>query len=68
MHNGVVKWFNTTKGFGFIAPDQGDADVFVHITEVEKSGLDNLNEGQRVQYELANQRGKTAAVNIKIID
>ncbi len=68
MYNGVVKWFNTTKGFGFIAPDQGNSDVFVHITEVEKSGLDNLNEGQKVQYELANQRGKTAAVNIKIID
>lgn len=68
MHNGVVKWFNTTKGFGFIAPDQGNSDVFVHITEVEKSGIDRLNEGQRVQFELANQRGKTAAVNIKIVE
>ena len=67
MYNGVVKWFNPTKGFGFIAPDQGGSDVFVHITEVEKSGLDNLNEGQKVQYELANQRGKTSAVNIKIV-
>ena len=65
MSNGTVKWFNTTKGFGFIQPEEGGADVFVHISAVEKAGLRSLNEGQRVSYELQNERGKTAAVNLK---
>lgn len=65
MATGVVKWFNPTKGFGFIQPDQGGADVFVHISAVKSAGLDTLNEGQRVSYELMTERGKTAAGNLK---
>jgi CspA family cold shock protein len=63
---GIVKWFNPTKGYGFISPEDGSKDVFVHISAVEKAGLTSLNEGQRVTYELATQRGKTAAVNIEL--
>jgi len=65
MSNGTVKWFNTTKGFGFIQPEDGGADVFVHISAVEKAGLRSLNEGQRVSFEVQNERGKAAAVNLK---
>ncbi len=65
MANGTVKWFNNTKGFGFIQPADGGSDVFVHISALEKAGLATLNEGQKVSYELATQRGKTSAVNIK---
>jgi CspA family cold shock protein len=65
MSNGTVKWFNTTKGFGFIQPEDGGADVFVHVSAVERAGLRSLNEGQRVSYELQKERGKTAAVNLK---
>ena len=61
MATGTVKWFNPTKGFGFIAPDQGGNDVFVHISAVERAGISNLNEGQRVSYELATEKGKTSA-------
>ena len=68
MANGKVKWFNPAKGFGFIQPEAGGADVFVHITALEAAGLRTLNEGQRVSYELATQRGKTAAANIKLLD
>src|SRR5690348_722375 len=53
MANGIVKWFNPTKGFGFIQPEQGGSDVFVHISALERAGIGNLNEGQRVSYELA---------------
>lgn len=67
MSTGTVKWFNPTKGFGFIQPEQGGADVFVHISAVEKAGLRSLNEGQRVEYELQQERGKTAAVNLKTV-
>ena len=67
MANGTVKWFNATKGFGFIQPEEGGPDVFVHISAVEKAGLRGLNEGQRVAYELQNERGKTAAVNLKTL-
>ena len=67
MSNGTVKWFNTTKGYGFIQPEEGAADVFVHVSAVEKAGLRGLNEGQRVSYELQNERGKTAAVNLKAL-
>lgn len=66
MANGIVKWFNPTKGFGFIQPDQGSADVFVHITAVERAGLNTLNEGQKVSYELATDKGKTSAANLKL--
>ena len=62
MAQGTVKWFNTQKGYGFINPDEGDNDVFVHITAVQNSGLNGLNEGQKVTYELEEQRnGKMAS-------
>jgi CspA family cold shock protein len=66
MATGIVKWFNPTKGYGFIQPDQGGADVFVHITALEAAGLRTLNEGQKVSYELATNKGKTSAANLKI--
>jgi CspA family cold shock protein len=65
MPNGTVKWFNTTKGYGFIQPEDGGKDVFVHISAVERAGLNGLNEGQAVSYDLTDERGKTAAVNLK---
>ncbi len=63
MASGVVKWFNPTKGFGFIQPDDGGADVFVHISAVERSGLGSINEGQKLRYELERDQrsGKTSA-------
>ena len=67
MANGTVKWFNPTKGFGFIQPDQGGQDVFVHITALEKAGLRGLDEGQKVSYELATENGKTSAANLKLV-
>jgi CspA family cold shock protein len=67
MANGTVKWFNTTKGFGFIQPEDGGADVFVHISAVQKAGMPGLNEGDRVSFDLEKERGKTAAVNLKTI-
>lgn len=67
MATGKVKWFNPVKGFGFIQPDQGGPDVFVHITALEGLGIKTLNEGQAVSYELTTQRGKTAASNIQLI-
>ena len=65
MTTGTVKWFNATKGFGFIQPEDGGKDVFVHISAVERAGLRGLNEGQQVSFELQNERGRTAAVNLK---
>jgi cold shock protein len=67
MAEGTVKWFNSTKGFGFIQPSQGGNDVFVHISAVQRAGLQGLNDGQKVSYELQNERGKTAAVDIKLL-
>ena len=67
MATGTVKWFNTTKGFGFIQPDEGGSDVFVHITAVQKAGLPGLDENAKVSYELETQRGKTAAVELKLL-
>lgn len=68
MQVGVVKFFNATKGYGFITPEDGDKDAFVHITAVERSGLDGLAEGQRVEYELVKGRnGKFAAENLKLV-
>ena len=66
MAIGTVKWFNTTKGFGFIMPQDGGKDVFVHITAVQAAGLRGLNEGQKVTYEVAMERGKAAATNLKV--
>ncbi|MBB5744855.1 cold shock CspA family protein [Brevundimonas variabilis] len=67
MATGTVKWFNPTKGFGFIQPESGGADVFVHITAVQKAGLQGLDENAKVEYELESQRGKTSAVNLKVL-
>ena len=66
MSNGTVKWFNAQKGYGFIQPEDGDKDVFVHISAVERAGLNTLNEGQTVEYELVTNRGKTSAENLKV--
>jgi CspA family cold shock protein len=66
MQKGTVKWFNPTKGYGFIRPSTGDKDVFVHISAVERAGLGTLNEGQTVEYELVTNRGKTSAENLKV--
>ena len=67
MPVGTVKWFNTTKGFGFIQPESGGADVFVHISAVQRSGLTGLNEGQKISFELQQdpKRGQSSAVNLK---
>jgi CspA family cold shock protein len=66
MATGTVKWFNPTKGFGFIQPDEGSADVFVHISAVQNAGLQSLNERQKVSYELQTEKGKTSAVNLAL--
>src|ERR1700680_2115622 len=66
MQKGTVKWFNPTKGYGFIRPSTGDKDVFVHISAVEQAGLSTLNEGQVVEYELVTNRGKTSAEKLKV--
>lgn len=68
MATGTVKWFNGTKGYGFIAPEDGGQDVFVHISAVEKAGLFGLNEGQKVSYEIATNKGKQAAADLKIVE
>ena len=64
---GTVKWFNPTKGFGFIGRDTGEQDVFVHISEVERAGFRTLQEGQKVHFELQENRGKLSAVNLEVI-
>ena len=66
MATGTVKWFNATKGYGFIQPDNGGKDVFVHISAVEKAGLSSLNEGAKVSYEEMSNRGKTSAENLRV--
>jgi len=67
MSNGTVKWFNATKGFGFIQPSDGSNDVFVHISEVQRSGLQDLKEGQKLSFEVQRgQQGKLAACNLKL--
>lgn len=66
MATGTVKWFNTTKGYGFIVPLEGGKDVFVHITAVQAAGLRGLDEGQKVSYEVVMERGKAAATNLQL--
>jgi cold shock protein len=66
LATGVVKWFNATKGFGFIQPDDGGKDVFVHISAVERAGLSSLNEGGKVSYEETENRGRTSAENLRV--
>jgi CspA family cold shock protein len=66
MATGTVKWFNPTKGYGFIQPQGGGKDVFVHISAVERAGLSSLNEGQTVEYEIVSNRGKESADNLKV--
>ncbi|MSO93653.1 MAG: cold-shock protein [Rhodospirillales bacterium] len=69
MATGTVKWFNPRKGYGFIQPEGGDKDVFVHISAVERAGIGSLREGQRIQYELVNdQRGKASADSLVALD
>lgn len=65
MAQGTVKWFNSQKGFGFIQPDAGGPDVFVHISAVERAGLRSLNEGQKVSYDIVTERGRNAAANLQ---
>lgn len=65
MATGTVKFFDATKGFGFIQPENGDKDVFVHISAVQNAGMDTLSEGQRVSFEVVTERGKLAAGNLK---
>jgi len=69
MTTGTIKWFNSTKGYGFIMPDDGTKDVFVHVSAVERAGVRSLNEGQKVGYELARgDRGRVSAVNLQIME
>lgn len=68
MANGTVKWFNPTKGYGFIQPESGNSDVFVHISAVERAGLTSLNEGQKVSYDLTTDKGKTSAANLQSVN
>ena len=68
MATGTVKWFNAQKGYGFITPDEGDKDVFVHITAVEQAGMKTLREGQKVSFEVSVQKGKPAAGNLKEVE
>ena len=65
MSSGTVKWFNKVKGYGFIQPSDGGKDVFVHITAVERAGMDTLVDGQKLNYDIVNERGKNAATNLK---
>jgi CspA family cold shock protein len=69
MATGTVKWFNATKGFGFIEPEDGSTDVFVHISAVERSGMNGLNEGQKVSYEIVRDKksGKNSADNLRAV-
>lgn len=66
--NGIVKWFNSKKGYGFIQPDEGGKDIFIHISALERAGLSSLAEGQKIGYEIVSNKGRESAENIKLID
>lgn len=68
MATGKIKWFNATKGYGFIVPDEGGGDVFIHVTALEKAGLGPVGEGQRLSYEIASNKGRESAVNIQLLE
>mgnify|MGYP006438962987 CR=1 FL=1 len=68
MATGTIKWFNATKGYGFIVPDDGGNDVFLHITALEKAGLGPVGEGQKLSYEIATNKGREAAANVALAD
>jgi cold shock protein len=68
MAIGIVKWFNPTKGYGFVTPDDGGNDVFLHISEVEKAGIKRLDEGQKVKFEIVTNRGREAAADIETVE
>ncbi len=69
MPTGTVKWFNTVKGYGFVQPDDGSKDVFVHVSAVDQAGISSLQEGQKLEYELVpDKRGRSAAGNLKLIE
>ena len=67
MATGTVKWFNAQKGYGFIQPADGGKDVFVHISAVERAGIGSLNEGQKISYDIQQERGKASAANLKLV-
>lgn len=67
MHTGTVNWFNPNKGFGFITPSDNTKDIFLHISELEKAGIKNITEGQKLSYRIANEKGKDFAIDIKLI-
>ena len=68
MTTGIVKWYNSTKGYGFIQPEAGGPDVFVHVTALQDAGIQNLNDNQKVSYELTSNKGKVSATELKLID
>jgi CspA family cold shock protein len=67
MATGTVKWFNVTKGYGFVQPDDGSKDVFIHISKLEEKGIRDLQEDQKISYDIEDNRGKTSATNIELI-